>query len=141
LQQGVAVFFSKSSHMNISVLPVHVARPLFKLYATDVYFKRLHLISDILLGFFRLYGHAIITMSEKESMISEGNEQVIETLMEKDSHGLWSTTISKLLQEHAKNGSSNILNHGEYSINFSTYYVQVLLMCPWRELSISNVLA
>jgi hypothetical protein len=49
-------------------------------------------------------------MSERESMISEGNEQVIETLMEKDSHGLWSTTISKLLQEHAKKGSSNIPN-------------------------------
>jgi hypothetical protein len=96
--------------MNISVLPVHVARPLFKLYTTEVDFKRLHLISDILLGFFRLYGHAIIKMSEKECLISEANEQVIETLMEKDSHGLWSTTIAKLLQEHAKKDSSNIPN-------------------------------
>jgi hypothetical protein len=33
----------------IEKLPVHIARPLFELYRSTLYFKRLHLISDILL--------------------------------------------------------------------------------------------
>ncbi len=95
---------------DISLLPAHVSQPLNRLYSTDVYFKRLHLISDILLGFLRLYGHAIIKISENASLTGDTNEQVIETLKEKDSHGLWSTTIAKLLQEHAKKDSGKIPN-------------------------------
>lgn len=92
----------------ITSLPVNIALPLFKLYSTEVYFKRLHLVSDVLLGFFRLYGHTIIQLSDKKGLINESNQDVIETLMNKDSHGLWSTTITKLLQEHAKSDSDII---------------------------------
>jgi hypothetical protein len=92
----------------ILFLPVHVSQPLFRLYSTSVYFKRLHLISDILLGFLRLYGNAFIKISEQQSLVGDTNEQVIETLKEKDSHGLWSTTIFKLLQEHVQNDSGSI---------------------------------
>jgi len=63
------------------------------------------LISDVLLGCFRLYGHALIKISESEDVIKESLEQTILTLQQKDSHGLWSTTISGLIQELDKKKS------------------------------------
>jgi hypothetical protein len=86
-------------------LPVHISAPLFKLRETSNYFKRLHLISDVLLGSFRLYGHLVIQIAEFEKVISDTLEQSIETLQTKDSHGLWSSTIAKLLQELDKKNS------------------------------------
>lgn len=86
-------------------LPVHISAPLFKLRETSNYFKRLHLISDVLLGSFRLYGHLVIQIAEFENVISDTLEQSIETLQSKDSHGLWSSTIAKLLQELDKKNS------------------------------------
>jgi hypothetical protein len=80
-------------------LPVHVSFPLYNLSCSSNYFKKLHLISDVLLGFFRLYGYAIISIAERENIINELLEQSIETLITKDSHGLWSSTIVKLIQE------------------------------------------
>jgi len=64
------------------------------------------LISDVLLGCFRLYGHALIKISESEGVIKESLEQTILTLQQKDSHGLWSNTISVLIQELDKKKSS-----------------------------------
>lgn len=84
--------------------PIHIARPLYELYRSNLYFKRLHLISDVLLGFFRLYGHALIRIVEKEEISTESLYQSIETLKIKDSHGLWSTTITKILQEIEASG-------------------------------------
>ena len=63
------------------------------------------MISDVLLGCFRLYGHALIKISESEDVIKESLEQTILTLQQKDSHGLWSTTISGLIQELDKKKS------------------------------------
>lgn len=84
---------------SIVELPLHVSLPLWRLNTTGNYFKKLHLISDVLLGCFRLYGHAMIKIAEQENAINESTEQSIETLMSKDSHGLWSSTIVKLIQE------------------------------------------
>lgn len=64
------------------------------------------MISDVLLGCFRLYGHALIKISESEGVIKESLEQTILTLQQKDSHGLWSNTISVLIQELDKKKSS-----------------------------------
>ena len=86
-------------------LPIHVSWPIWRLEKTPNYFKKLHLISDVLLGCFRLYGHALIKIAEMENAINEGVEQSIETLLSKDSHGLWSSTIVKLIQELDKNKS------------------------------------
>jgi hypothetical protein len=80
-------------------LPIHVSLPLYRIYDTNNYFKKLHLISDVLLGCFRLYGYAVIKIAERENVINESIEQSIETLFQKDSHGLWSSTIVKLIQE------------------------------------------
>lgn len=90
----------------INELPVHVSAPLYRLVNTSNYFKKLHLISDVLLGCFRLYGHAIIKIAESEDVINESTEQLIETLYSKDSHGLWSSTIVKLIQELDKQKST-----------------------------------
>ncbi len=87
-------------------LPSHVSYPLFRLIQTQNYFKKLHLISDVLLGYFRLYGHAMIKIAEQEYAINETTEQSIDTLMSKDSHGLWSSTIVKLIQELDKQKST-----------------------------------
>lgn len=84
---------------SIVELPLHVSLPLWRLNTTGNYFKKLHIISDVLLGCFRLYGHAMIKIAEQENAINESTEQSIETLMSKDSHGLWSSTIVKLIQE------------------------------------------
>lgn len=83
----------------IHELPVHISFPLSRIVNSRNYFKKLHLISDVLLGCFRLYGHAIIKIAESVDAINESTEQSIETLYSKDSHGLWSSTIVKLIQE------------------------------------------
>lgn len=93
---------------SILTLPAHIARPLHELYRSNLYFKRLHLISDVLLGFFRLYGHALISIIEKEEISTELLDQSIETLKTKDSHGLWSTTITKMLQEIEATGKLSV---------------------------------
>ena len=90
----------------INELPVHISFPLSRIVNSQNYFKKLHLISDVLLGCFRLYGHAIIKIAESEDVINESTEQLIETLYTKDSHGLWSSTIVKLIQELDKKKSS-----------------------------------
>ena len=91
---------------SLGQLPVHVSSPLYNLSCSSNYFKKLHLISDVLLGFFRLYGYAIISIAEQENLINESLEQSIETLMTKDSHGLWSSSIAKLIQELDKQKSN-----------------------------------
>jgi hypothetical protein len=87
-------------------LPVHVSSPLVRTLEAANYFKRLHLISDILLGCFRLYGHTLIHIAECEKVINESLELSIDTLKTKDTHGLWSSTIMKLIQELDKKNST-----------------------------------
>jgi hypothetical protein len=89
-----------------SEFPVHISYPLSRIFNTKNNFKKLHLISDVLLGCFRLYGHALIKIAEQENTINESLEQSIETLLSKDSHGLWSSTIVKLIQELDKHKST-----------------------------------
>ena len=94
------------SDETIELLPIHVSIPLANLKNSKSNFKKLHLISDVLLGCFRLYGHAMIKVAQQENAINERIEQSIETLMNKDSHGLWSSTIVKLIQELDRQKSS-----------------------------------
>lgn len=92
----------------LNELPVHISFPLSRIVNSQNYFKKLHLISDVLLGCFRLYGHAIVKIAEDEDIVNESIEQSIETLMKKDSHGLWSSTIVKLIQEFDKQKSTSL---------------------------------
>ena len=100
---------TENTNNQLLTLPVQISRPLFLIYKSNNYFKKLHLISDVLMGCFRLYGHAIIKIAETEGIINESIEQSIENLATKDSHGLWSSTIVKLIQE-MDNQKSNRLS-------------------------------
>ena len=91
--------------IGINQLPVHVSRPLYHLYTSKTYFKRLHLISDVLLGTFRLYGNTLITFCECKKVDLGAYEMVLETLQHKDNHGLWSSTITSILKELNEIGS------------------------------------
>ena len=96
----------KLSDKAINELPIHVAYSLSRIANAHNHFKKLHLISDVLLGCFRLYGYTMIKISERENAVNESLEQSIETLMSKDSHGLWSSTMVKLIQELDKQKST-----------------------------------
>lgn len=95
----------ENQRKRLNELPVHVASPYYSLLTTSNYFKKLHLISDVILGSLRLYGYALISISEREKILDESLEQSIETLKSKDSHGLWNSTIVKLIQEMDKQKS------------------------------------
>lgn len=90
---------NQSVFKSISDLPVHVARPIYDLYTSKTYFKRLHLISDVLLGTFRLYGNTLIKFCECKKVDLGAHEIALETLKTKDNHGLWSATITTILKE------------------------------------------
>ena len=92
----------------INYLPVHIARPLFEIYKTQLYFKRIHLVSDVLLGALRLYGYSLIKIIETNELQYDFLDQSLESLRNKDSHGLWSTTISKILQTVSTNNTFDI---------------------------------
>jgi hypothetical protein len=92
----------------IKTLPVHISRPLFEIYKTELYFKRIHLISDVLLGSLRLYGYGLIKLIDANQLQYDFLDQSLESLRNKDSHGLWSTTISKLLQTLSTNNTLDI---------------------------------
>ena len=79
-------------------LPAHVSQPLIRMVGAPNYFKKLHLVSDVLLGFLRLYGHSTIEIAKHENAIDQSLELSIERLLTKDSQGLWSSTIAKLIQ-------------------------------------------
>ena len=93
---------------SINQLPTHVSNPINQINNSKNYFKKLHLISDVLLGCFRLYGFGLIKIAESENLISDAIEQSIEALYNKDSHGLWSSTIVKLIQELDSHKSSKL---------------------------------
>lgn len=116
-------------------LPLHVSYPLYALYQSSNYFKKLHLISDILLGFFRLYGHALINIAERENLISDTLEQSIETLMSKDSHGLWSSTMVKLIQEFDVQKSNSLSPELASLLGITVKSKQQI---PIRKLTIRN---
>jgi hypothetical protein len=84
-------------HLAIKTLPVQIARPLAEIYISVSDFKRLHLMSDVLLGFLRLQGHVLVAYYEQEGL-SEGEiDQLIETQFSKDTHGGWTALCTKIL--------------------------------------------
>jgi hypothetical protein len=98
----------KQMNESYKELPTHISLPLDRVNSSSNYFRKIHLISDVLLGCFRLYGHAMIKIAERENAVNETLEQSIETLLTKDSHGLWSSTIVKLIQELDKKKSVSL---------------------------------
>jgi hypothetical protein len=82
----------------IKELPVQISRPLYELYSSGSYFKRLHLISDILLAFLRLKGHALAAYQTKLEFNDGEIDQLIETQFSRDTHGGWTALCTKVLK-------------------------------------------
>jgi hypothetical protein len=95
-------------HKIESEFPSPISYPLNRIVTSKNYFKKLHLISDLVLSILRLYGHGLLKILEGENGVTETLEQSIDTLMTKDSHGLWSATISKMIQELDQKKSVNL---------------------------------
>ncbi len=57
--------------IDYQTLPVQISLPYSKLNAYKTYFKKLHLISDVLLGALRLYGHALIKIAEAKNNVPD----------------------------------------------------------------------
>lgn len=83
---------------HINKLPVQIARPLYDLECTDSYFKKINLISDVLLGAMRTTGGLVISLAKQKGKLSDELNESVQTLIEKESHGLWSSLISKILE-------------------------------------------
>ena len=81
----------------ITNLPVHVARPVYELCASNSFFKKLHLISDSLMGILRLNGLLLKTIYLEQGGDSEELDDIFATLDKKESHGLWSYMASKVV--------------------------------------------
>jgi len=96
---------TENASFNYQSLPIHVSLPMRRLETSTTYFKRLHLISDVVLGTLRLYGHGLIVIAEENIEISENLRSSIESVKAKDSHGLWESTITGLIQEIDKSNA------------------------------------
>ena len=122
-------------NIHIQELPVQVSSPLYRLCRSESYFKRLHLVSDVLLGCFRLYGHALIKIAKIEDSGNNGIEQSIEKLLAKDSHGLWSTTIAKLISQLDEQQSPQL------SAELATLFgvnIKSIKQPPIRKMTVKN---
>ena len=85
--------------LKIAILnqPVQIARPLYEIASSQSYFKKLHLISDLLLGVLRLNGSLLKELYLKRELDNEEMNNIFERLDSKESHGLWSSMASKVL--------------------------------------------
>lgn len=89
---------SENLQKAINDLPVQIARPLFELYSSSSYFKRLHLVSDVLLGYLRFEGHVLAAYQEKLEFNNGEIDQLIETQFSRDTHGGWTALCTKVLK-------------------------------------------
>ena len=88
-------------------LPTPLAKALYKIYSSESYFKRLHCVSDLLIGFLRLYGYSLISILENNGYDFSSNKEILENLEEKDSHGLWCHFIKLILNN--QNSDSELM--------------------------------
>jgi len=77
--------------------PVQIARPVYELCASKSYYKKLHLISDSLMGILRFNGSLIKVIYLKNEKDNEELNNIFETLDQKESHGLWSSMVSRVV--------------------------------------------
>lgn len=78
-------------------LPPQISRPLLLIYSSHSYFKRLHLIPDMVLGSFRLYGFFLFEVLKHENLWGIKEEDFQEKIKLKDDLGSWISFISTAL--------------------------------------------
>ena len=97
------------SNYHIKDFPVQIARPLYDLLITESYFKKINLISDVVIGIMRTTGCLIIELARKKKLVNEYWEERIETIQQKESHGLWSSSIAEMLSMLDEHKELNII--------------------------------
>ena len=80
----------------MQLYPAHIAAPVFNLQTSTSHYKRLHYISDALIGGLRLSGNLLIAKYKKASETSDEIEEALEQIAKHETHGAWSEVITKL---------------------------------------------
>jgi hypothetical protein len=100
----------------MQLYPAHIAAPVFNLQTSTSHYKRLHYISDALIGGLRLSGNLLIAKYKKASETSDEIEEALEQIAKHETHGAWSEVITKLY---------TFLNADE-NIHFLEQYIPLL---------------
>ncbi|WP_353083286.1 hypothetical protein [Flavobacterium sp.] len=80
----------------IGEYPSAINNPLVLLYSTQIWYKRLHFISDILIGSMRILGNSKINIYKNSEFKNIDIDESIEKLMEHETLGAWPELISKI---------------------------------------------
>ena len=89
--------FSESEKtLFISEYPCAINNPLVLLYSTQIWYKRLHFISDILIGSMRILGNNIIGIYKNSEFQNIEIDELIEKIIEHETLGAWPDLISKI---------------------------------------------
>jgi hypothetical protein len=80
----------------MQLYPANIAVPIFNLQISASYYKRLHYISDALIGGLRLSGNLLIAKYQQTSETSDEIEEALEQIAKHETHGAWSEVITKL---------------------------------------------
>jgi len=89
--------------------PVQIARPIFLINSSNSYFTKLFLISDSTLGVLRLVGSFLQQLFLEKEKSNEVLNTIFETLKFKESHGLWSSMASDVLNHLDGDSTLSIL--------------------------------
>jgi hypothetical protein len=90
--------------------PAHLATPIFQLFSTPSYYKRLHYMSDALIGGMRLSGNLLISIYLQSNNTDEALDDLLAKISTHETHGGWSDIISKLYNHLESTASSDFTN-------------------------------
>jgi hypothetical protein len=122
-------------HESLLKLPPHISRPLFLIYSSSSYFKRLHLIPDLVLGTFRLYGLILLEVLSHENLLGEKEAEFSERIQTKDDLGSWLSFISSaiLILEKSQSRFQNSQVFNVFGIQSNQKKIKV------KQLTVSHV--
>jgi len=115
LSPDLSVIKTDALRNAVSSFPAHIAVPIFQLFVTPSYYKRLHYMSDALIGGMRLGGNLLINAYDDSSNKTDELDEVLEKISTHETHGAWLDLILKLY------------SHLE-SINPSSFIEQYMLL-------------
>jgi hypothetical protein len=87
--------------------PAHIAIPIFQLFSSTSYYKRLHYISDALIGGMRLSGNLLISAYLQSGNTTEEFDELVKKVSTHETHGGWADLISKLYNQFESTGSTD----------------------------------
>ncbi len=93
----------------MKLYPAHIAVPVFNLYACTSYYKRLHYISDALIGGLRLSGNILIAKYQQTLETSNEIEEALEQIARHETHGAWVEVLTKIYTFLKENENADFL--------------------------------